>query len=261
MSDTNTEPALPSGNKRFFLNISQSDVIRYEMFIMGMIMGALLLATVQAYTGQGLPPSVQGNRPAGITGGDVQPTEGPIDTSQLTINENMAIGPADAPVTIFEYSDFQCPFCHRAFEATIPSILQYVAQGKVRFVYKNYAILGQESTWAAQAAECAADQGKFWKYHDELFRQAGIAGAENVGVFTKANLIRYANGLDLDLPKFRICLENDATLYRVENDLREGQTLQVAATPTFFINNTRLVGAQAWPTFADAINHALNPLH
>src|SRR5258706_12854322 len=245
------------------LGIPPEDIRRWEMFLLGMVVGALLLATVQAYTGKGLPPGLQANQPGAVSdtgAAAVHPTEGPVDTSKLNIRAANVKGSDRAPVTIFEFSDFQCPFCLRAFETTNPQIWDsYVAQGKVRFVYKQYAILGQESTWAAEAAECAADQGKFWEYHDELFKQAGIAGAENVGAFTKANLIRYADGLKLDSAKFKSCLENDMTLSRVEMDLQEGQALQVTATPTFFINHTRLVGAQSWPAFLDAINTALNP--
>ncbi len=190
----------------------------------------------------------------------MQPTEGPVDTSKLNIRAANVKGSDTAPVTIFEFSDFQCPFCLRAFETTNPQIWDsYVAEGKVRFVYKHYAILGQESTWAAQAAECAADQGKFWEYHDELFKQAKIAGAENVGAFTKDNLDQYAQALKLDLVRFRPCLENDETLARVQADGQEGQMLQVNATPTFFVNNTRLTGAQPWQEFVSAIAATLNP--
>src|SRR5258706_4336949 len=113
MSDTNTGQALPAGNKRFFLNISQNEAMRWEMFVLGVIVGALLLATVQAYTGQGLPPSLQGNHPAAIAGGDVQPTDSPVDTSHLTVRPANVKGADMAPVTIFEFADFQCPFCRR----------------------------------------------------------------------------------------------------------------------------------------------------
>ncbi len=254
MNDTNREQSLSSGNRRFFSNISQNEVMRWEMFILGMVVGALLLATIQAYTGQGLPPGIQGNIPPYN-----QPAPGPVDTSRLTIREANSEGAANAPVTIYEFSDFQCPFCRRAFLNTIPQLKDYIAQGKVRFIYKQFAILGQESTWAAEASECAADQGKFQEYHDELFRQAGIAGSENVGAFTKDNLIQYARELKLDMGSFTSCIEGDLTLSRVNADYQEGQALQVSSTPTFFINKTRLVGAQAWPAFLAAINTELNP--
>jgi protein-disulfide isomerase len=246
------------------LGVPAEDIRRWEMFLLGMVVGALLLATVQAYTGKGLPPGSQTNQPAGMpAAGDPlapAPTEAPVDLSKLDIRPANAKGPNTAPITIVEFSDFQCPFCLHAHETTNQQIWDlYVTEGKVRFVYKHYAILGEESTWAAQASECAADQGRFWEYHDELFRQAKITAAENVGAFTKDNLIKFAEGLDLDLARFTPCLENDETLVRVEADGIEGQEFQVSATPTFFINNIRMMGAQPWQQFEALITAALNP--
>ena len=130
----------------------------------------------------------------------------------------------------------------------------YIDSGKVNIVYKHSAFLGQESVWAAQAAECAADQGKFWEYHDLLFdKQNG----ENVGTFTKENLSSYAKGLGLDMAKFEPCLKNDETLQRVAADTNEGRQVGVTGTPTFFINGKPLVGAQPVQAFQSQIDAAL----
>jgi protein-disulfide isomerase len=133
-------------------------------------------------------------------------------------------------------------------------IKEYVDAGKATLVYKNWAFLGQESVWAAQAAECAADQGKFWQYHDLLF--AGQNG-ENQGAFTEDKLIGFAQELGLDMTKFEPCLKNDQTLARVQADLKEGQAAGVTGTPAFFINNVPLVGAQPIEAFRSAIDQAL----
>ncbi len=131
---------------------------------------------------------------------------------------------------------------------------QYVDTGKIQFVYKHSAFLGQESTWAAQASECAADQGKFWEYHDLLFeRQNG----ENQGAFTKDKLIGFAKDMGLDMTKFEPCLTNDQTLSRVQTDTQEGQEAGVRGTPTFFINGQALVGAQPVTAFQALIDQAL----
>ena len=131
---------------------------------------------------------------------------------------------------------------------------QYVSEGKINFVYKHSAFLGQESVWAAQASECAADQGKFWEYHDLLFaKQAG----ENVGTYTKENLIKYGQELNLDMTKFEPCLQNDETLARVQSDTQEGGQAGVRGTPTFFINGKPLVGAQPPETIRAAIEATL----
>jgi protein-disulfide isomerase len=130
----------------------------------------------------------------------------------------------------------------------------YIDSGKVNLVYKHSAFLGQESVWAAQAAECAADQGKFWEYHDLLFdKQNG----ENVGTFTKENLVSYAKELGLDVAKFEPCVKNDETLQRVVTDTNEGRQVGVTGTPTFFINGKPLVGAQPAEAFQSQINAAL----
>jgi protein-disulfide isomerase len=135
-----------------------------------------------------------------------------------------------------------------------PVLQSYIDSGKVNLVYKHSAFLGQESVWAAQAAECAADQGKFWEYHDLLFdKQNG----ENVGTFTKENLVSYAKELGLDVAKFEPCVKNDETLQRVVTDTNEGRQVGVTGTPTFFINGKPLVGAQPAEAFQSQINAAL----
>ncbi len=131
---------------------------------------------------------------------------------------------------------------------------QYVQTGQVAFVYKHMAILGQESTWAAEASECAADQGKFWEYHDLVFgRQSG----ENQGAFTKDKLLGLAQELELDMAKFEPCLKNDQTLGRVQADIQEGQAAGVRGTPTFFVNGQGLVGAQPLDAFKTVIEQKL----
>jgi protein-disulfide isomerase len=135
-----------------------------------------------------------------------------------------------------------------------PVLQSYIDSGKVNLVYKHSAFLGQESVWAAQAAECAADQGKFWEYHDLLFdKQNG----ENVGLFTKEKLIAYAKELGLDSAKFDPCLQNDETLQRVIQDTQEGRQVGVTGTPTFFINGQPLVGAQPAEVFQAQLDAAL----
>jgi len=131
---------------------------------------------------------------------------------------------------------------------------QYMETGQVTFVYKHMAILGQESIWAAEASECAADQGKFWEYHDLVFsRQAG----ENQGAFTKDKLLGMAQELKLDMTKFEPCLKNEQTRGRVQADTEAGQEAGVRGTPTFFINGQALVGAQPIGAFKAVIDKIL----
>jgi len=183
------------------------------------------------------------------------PTLAPISQSSFTVREANRRGDKNASITIVEFSDFQCPFCERAFQQVEPQLLKdYVDTGKATFVYKHFAFLGQESIWAAEAAECAADQGKFWAYHDLLFnRQAG----ENQGAFTKDKLLGFAKELELDMAKFEPCLQADETLARVQADAQEGRSAGVTGTPTFFINGQLLAGARPYTDFRALIERVL----
>ncbi len=113
--------------------------------------------------------------------------------------------------------------------------------GKIKFVYKYYPILDQgndgESHWAAQAAECANEQGKFWEYHDHLFlKWLG----ENVGMFQKSQLKKFAGDLKLDTARFNTCLDSNKTATVVAGDIIEGSKLAVRGTPTFYLNDKPL---------------------
>jgi protein-disulfide isomerase len=130
----------------------------------------------------------------------------------------------------------------------------YVKTGQVRVVFKNRAVLGPESVWAAEAALCAADQGKFWQYHDKLFEN--WAG-ENQGAFSKANLKRFASDLGLDAGAFGSCLDGDKTLTQVKNETQESQARGVHGTPSFFINDELVEGALRFEEFRRVIDSLL----
>jgi len=133
-------------------------------------------------------------------------------------------------------------------------VKQYVDTGKVQMIFKHYAFLGPESQWAAVASECAADQGKFWEYHDKLYKsQQG----ENQGAFNKDKLVAFAEELGLDKATFEDCLNNDKTLERVQADVNEGQGLGVRGTPNFFINGKPVSGALPFEQFQQVIEQAL----
>ena len=158
-------------------------------------------------------------------------------------------------MTLVEFGDFQCPFCGRFFKTTEQEIIeQYVKTGKVKFVYRDFAFLGQESQSAAEAAECADDQGKFWQYHDYLYtHQKG----ENEGAFTKENLKRFARALGLNGAAFDRCVDNGKYREEVEKDTAEGRGAGVSGTPTVFVNGKPITGAVPFAQFKTAIDEAL----
>ena len=127
---------------------------------------------------------------------------------------------------------------------------EYVKTGKVRVEFKQMAVLGQESVWAAEAALCASDQGKFWDYHETLYSTQTTQGR---GAFTKDNFNRFAVELGLNGEAFNACLDSGKHTQRVREETQEGQRRGVQGTPTFFVNNTQLVGAQPFEAFKGAI--------
>ena len=208
-------------------------------------------ATLQAGSPRAASEALGASSPADAPS---TPASSAIQTAFILRDANR-VGDKNAPVTMVEFSDFQCPFCGRFFQTVEPALLKdYVETGKVTFVYKHSAFLGPESVWAAQAAECAADQEKFWAYHDLLFaRQAG----ENQGAFTKDKLLSFAQELNLDMARFEPCLQNDETLGRVQADTQEGEQAGVSGTPTFYINGQPLVGAQPYQEFQAVLEQLL----
>ena len=162
-------------------------------------------------------------------------------------------GSEKAPVTIIEFSDFQCSFCRKFWQTTLPLIeKKYIQTGKVKFVYRHFAILGKPSTAAAQAAECAGEQGKFWDYHDKLFSSAGSPLA-----FTDGKLKGYAKELGLKSQAFNQCLDSGKHLKKVEDETATAAFLGARGTPAFLLNGKLFAGAQPFEVFEAAIEEEL----
>jgi len=199
-----------------------------------------------------------------------KPDSGPKNVAQkppakveIDLKGAMVLGDPKAPVTIVEYGDYQCSFCARYFqENEAMFISQYVETGKARFVWKDYAFLGQESIWAAGAARCANDQGKFWEYHNYLFNNQGTG---NSGAFSKSNLKKFASILKLNMSQFNTCLDSDKYTSVVQEETQAGSAIGVNGTPATFINgqlvvdaNGNSVGAAPFTTFKSIIDKILS---
>jgi protein-disulfide isomerase len=158
-----------------------------------------------------------------------------------------------APVTLVEFSDFRCSFCRKFWQTTLPLLdKKYISTGKLRFIYRHFAILGKPSEIAAQVAECAAEQGRFWEYHDKLFASAGSPLA-----FTDEKLKGYAKELGLKSPAFNRCLDSGKHLKKVEGETAIAAILGPRGTPAFFLNGQLLVGAQPFEVFESLIEEGL----
>ncbi len=166
-------------------------------------------------------------------------------------------GDPNAPVTMIEFSDYQCPFCLRHFQQTQPQLNEmYVVTGKVRYVFKNFPIrsIHPQAEPAAQAALCAGVQGKFWPMHDLLFeRQSEWAGNEEAAQVFR----QLAQDIGLDMEEYNACWEAQPFREQIERELAEGAERGVSGTPAFFINDWFVSGAQDLSTFQAVIEKAL----
>lgn len=157
-------------------------------------------------------------------------------------------GPSDAPVTIVEFSEFQCPFCRRV----LPTVREVEARykGRVRLVFRHFPLARhKDAPRAAEAAECARDQGRFWEMHDRLFDNADRLGA--------ADLKQHARAIGLDGPAFDGCLDSGRHRDRWRRDLADAESYGASGTPMFFVNGRLLSGAQPFAAFAQLIEEEL----
>lgn len=183
------------------------------------------------------------------TGVTVYLEEPAVTRVQVDAGKGFARGAKDAAVTIVEFSDFQCPYCQAATDTMHQLMSQYA--GKVKWVFRDFPIphLHPLAPKAHEAARCAAEQGKFWEYHDLLFERSPR--------LSPAELKQYARELKLGGEDFDKCLDSGKNQTTVASDVEEGSRLGATGTPTFFINGRMLVGAQPIADFQKIIDREL----
>lgn len=179
------------------------------------------------------------------------PAPSPSIDMEALADEDAFKGDDDAPVVIVEFSDFECPFCGRFYTQTLPQLEEtYLKTGKVKLVYRDFPLsFHSNAQKAAEASECADEQGKFWEMHDLLFEQ-GVQG----GI---ASFKQYAQQLGLDAAEFDRCLDSGAMASEVQRDFVDGQRAQVQGTPAFFVNGQLISGAQPFQVFQQVIEAEL----
>ncbi len=165
------------------------------------------------------------------------------------------LGSQDAPIKLEEYADFQCPACGAFARGSLRQIIdKYVNTNQVQIVFHHFAFIGEESIRAAEAAECANEQNKFWDFYDVLFdNQAG----ENQGAFSDAKLTGFAQQLKLDTTKFQECFSSDRYRSKIQADTNNGQLRGVTSTPTLFVNDKKVVGAISIQQFDNLVSTLL----
>jgi protein-disulfide isomerase len=202
--------------------------------VLALLGGALFIAAVII-----IPPIWQDYQQARAPIGDfvtITPVEQPMA-------DGRALGDPNAPVTIEIYEDFQCPACKTFSEQIAPQVKDaYVATGEVYYVFRHYPFLdenspGSESKQSANASMCAADENRFWDYHDMLF--ANWDG-ENGGAFRDNRLVAFAEALGFDMEAFDACFEANAHKDEIDSDFAMGKQIGVTGTPSVFVNDVQV---------------------
>lgn len=232
-----------------FLKINIAYVLGFLLVLASFLIG--ILVTKVFYLEKGARTTVS----AGDESFGPNPSKAPSGPVKVSTGHLPVLGDKNAKVTIIEFGDFQCPFCEKLYTEVEKNLIKdYVNKGKAKFAFRHYAFLGQESTDAALASECANEQGKFWEYHNYLYENQG---AENSGTFSKDNLKSFAATLGLDTAKFNDCLDTTKYQKNVDKDLTEGGAAGVSGTPATFVNGVLLEGAAPYADFKAEIEKAL----
>lgn len=176
-----------------------------------------------------------------------QPEVKPLTIERLETYPSL--GPEDSPVTIIEYGDFGCTTCRIWHQAGIRKKIIEDFGDQIKFVWVDYPIITAQSPKAAEAGQCAFDQGKFWEYHDYIFEQGSSLSV--------ADLNNYAEKVGLDSRQFKRCLESEQNMAKVEHDLTQGYKLGIFGAPAFIVNDKKLAGPPMYETLKSIIDDIL----
>ncbi len=229
------------------ITIKKDQLWKYSTFILaGIIVLGLVFLLIPGKSGMPTPNVVA-------------PPELPPTTAQLTVSadDHFLIGSPDSDVIIVEYSDFQCPFCQRAYGDAVAQIkAKYGASGDVAMIYRQFPLnsIHPQAQISAEASECANEQGKFLEMHNMMF-ESGVTGGA-------AALKGYAAQIGLDTAQFNDCLDSGKYRSEVQSDVSEGTSVGVRGTPAFFVGNeddgfTLVSGAQPFTVFDQLIQAQL----
>jgi len=214
----------------------------------------LLLAVVFLWFNPdfGVPEQAQVPVPSGAAPSPSAAPQAPARLDNVDEDDDPVLGDKNAPVTIVSFEDYQCPFCKRAFDQTFPQLKKdYIDTGKVKYVYRDFPLsFHPQAQSAAEASECADEQGKFWDYHDAIFNNQASLGRDLY--------IQLAEQLNLDVDQFTQCIDDGKYKQEVQADFSYGSQIGVSGTPTFFINGIKLVGAQPYAAFQQVIEAELS---
>lgn len=229
----------------------QKDTVKLTLVFIQTVLILLLMFQVR-----GINKKLSGGVELGDSGDSAptaapEPSEPRVKDFKVLEDDDAVKGDKKAKVTIVEFSDFECPFCGRFFQQTFPQINEnYIKTGKVKLIYRDFPLsFHPQAQKAAEAAECAGEQNKYYEMHDKLFID-GVQG----GV---ASFKRFAADIGLNTDKFNDCLDSDKMAKEVQKDMSDGAQYGVTGTPGFFVNGQLISGAQPYQKFQQVIEQAL----
>jgi protein-disulfide isomerase len=260
----NTEPvnepgAQPEEGQLVEVSPQAADTVTFKrshfygvLTVLAFAVGVLLGYVVWGYQPNGgqTPRAQAAAQPSGLAETDVPATEAPqFVRYDIPTKGFPTLGPNDAPITIVEFSDYQCPFCRRWHQDVYESLLN-AYPGKIRVVYRNLPLtsIHPDAMAAAEAAMCAGEQDAYWPFHNKLFSSESL----NTQTF-----LQYAQDLSLNVEKFQVCITDQKYKDAIQADSDFAVNLGVRSTPTFFINGLAVVGAQPLEVFKQVIDKEL----
>jgi protein-disulfide isomerase len=236
--------------------IVQEDTVTFKRSHFYAVLTVLAFAAgvLLGYVAWGMEPesgvAQSANPPAAAAVVEAPPTEEPqFQRYNIPVEDSYTLGPADAPITLVEFSDYQCPYCRRWHDEVYEPLLA-AYPGKIKFVYRHLPLtsIHPDAFPAAEAAMCAGEQDAYWQFHEKLF------GNESLG---RNNFVEYARNLGLDVQAFEACVDERKYQEQVQADVDFAVDLGIRSTPTFFINGLAIVGAQPLDVFKQVIDKEL----
>jgi protein-disulfide isomerase len=252
----NTEPVIETENDPEEVKTGEEDIVKFKrshfyavLTVLAFSVGVLLGYVVWGYDPDGEQAQQSAAQPAGPVA-EAPAAEQPQFVRYDIPDEGYpSIGPADAPITIVEFSDYQCPFCRRWHEEVYEPLLS-AYPGQIRMVYRHLPLtsIHPDAFAAAEAAMCAGDQEAYWPFHEKLFSADSL---------TMQTFLQYAQELSLNMQDFQACMEAGKFKETIQADSDFAVNLGVRSTPTFFINGLAIVGAQPLEVFQQVIDKEL----
>jgi len=239
----------------------------YKKLIYGIFGFALIISFLTGYELGNFDsniPSIQQSVESQIQNSQASANPSNNGLIEISLDDDPLLGDINAQITIVEFGDFQCPFCKRFHQQTLPELKSnYIDKGIVNLVWKDFPIqnIHQNAVASSIAGECADDQGVFWELHDRIFEEQSIWQGLPTNIAIN-DFKRYANDLGVDQTEFNNCLDSQVYLEEVLDDLSYGSRSGVTGTPAFFIGNEKIgfikiTGAQPFSVFEGVIESLL----